>query len=134
MSEEKADQNVEKSSNPTRRDWENNHELIQAAYFKLLEKNKKIPSIRQLMEETSLSDSTIERHLKDLGIDKIKHRFLPMIEQVIKRIGERAIATGKAPEAKLFLQVIADYREKNETAHTFESDEAKKKIEEIFLK
>lgn len=125
---------LEKVRIPTRRDWENNHIIIQEAYFKLLKKNERIPTVKQLMEVTGFSDGAIENHIKTINIDKIKNRLLPMIESVILKLGTNAAESGKAPEVKLFLQVIGDWRERNEVIHEFNAEEAKKAIQEIFVK
>ena len=95
-----------------RRDWEDNHEIIQEAYFKLLKQNNKIPSVKKLCGATKLSHTTIVDHLKDMSIDKIRVRLVPMIERILMKLGQNALNNGKAPEVKLFMQVVADYRDR----------------------
>lgn len=94
-----------------RRDWEDNHEIIQEAYFNLLKETNKIPSNKKLSAVTKLSETTIETHFKELNIEKIRPRLIPMIEKIIMRLGQNALMSGKAPEVKLFMQVIAGYRD-----------------------
>lgn len=94
--------------------WQANDALLRDAYINLLVANKKSPTIRMLANETDLNYSTIVKHLKslDFNIDiKPKHKL--MTDAVVSALGMQAMK-GKAPEAKLFLQVIEDYRERSE--------------------
>lgn len=96
------------------RTWEANHELIESAYFKLLEQNKRVPTFKLLSEETKIGTTAIEKHLKELSLDKWKPYFKPMTKKIIQRLGLEAMKTGRSPEVKLFMQLMEDYREKNE--------------------
>lgn len=107
----KSTQKVARSRNKT---WQANDALLRDAYINLLVANKKSPTIRMLANETNLNFKTIVKHLKSIDFEtdiKPKHRL--MSDAVVSALGMQAMK-GKAPEAKLFLQVIENYRERSE--------------------
>lgn len=113
------------------RTWEANHDVIENAYFKLLEQNKRVPSYHSIAKEAKLTYSTVFKHCQELSLDKWKPLFKPMTKRIIQRLAVQALKTGKSQETKLFMQLIEDYREKSDVENKIimEDSEIVKAIE-----
>lgn len=126
---------LEKVGKKKNKTWNSNHEIIESAFLKLMNANKfqKFPTTKQLIKETGLSDVTIDKHLKDLSYDKFRPQFSILIPTVLTRFAAQCLQQPKAPEIKLFMQLIG-WRETNEIRVEFDPVEAEKRINELFLK
>lgn len=95
--------------------WEANDIILKDAFYKYIVDNKKSPSIQKLAEITNLNYNTVTKHLAELDFNiDIKPKFKLLTDKVIMRLGMEAIKTGRAPEVKLFNQLIEDWKEKSE--------------------
>lgn len=104
--------------------WEENNQIIEDAYFRLLEKNKRIPTYKILSEETKISFVTLQKHLKELSYNQLKPYFRPMTKKILQRLSVQALKSGNAKEVKLYMQLIEDYREKSDVQNTIKIEDS----------
>jgi len=92
------------------RTYRANHKKIRDAYLKLIEKNKRCPTVAQIMSETKLSDTAIETHIKEMEFEPQNDLMRSLTPDVLLSIYESAKA-GKSASQKLWLQVMEGFRE-----------------------
>ena len=90
--------------------WQINQALIQNAYISLTKKFNRCPTLREISEEVSLSINTLEKHIQNMDFDYIKSNFRALTPDVIMAIVNSA-RRGNAANAKLFMQIIENWRE-----------------------
>jgi len=93
-----------------RRDWEFNQVLIQDAFIKLLKKKKRKPTAVELAEETGLSTSSIDRHIKMMKFDMQSDTWRSLTPAVMHSIFKGATRGGVFAQ-KLWLQVVESWSE-----------------------
>jgi len=130
----KTKNKIQKTSEKQRLDFELNQKKIDEALTTYLEEFKKIPSIKKLSELTGLSERTIYTHNQRGDIlDYIKKDNKHLTNQVAKKLIRTYFKNGKTTDAKLLLQLLADFKEVTETEIKIDTEEARKKILEMFF-
>ena len=71
------------------------------------------PTSKEIAEKTGFAPGTITKHIQQMTLENFKGTAQALIPQVIAALGRTAIREGKAPEAKLFLQVVGGFEEKS---------------------
>lgn len=104
---------------PRKADFEFNQAAIRDAYIEILkEKKGRNPTLHEIAERVGLSVTTVKKHLdeldrKEIGkVGKLKFRILS--DDVILSI-YRSAMKGNAGSQKLWVQIIDDWSEKQET-------------------
>src|SRR5262245_12764114 len=100
-------------------DFEFNHARIRDAYIELLKAKKgRNPTLAEISEQVGLSVTTVKKHLDELDKTKIakigNSKFKILSDDVILSI-YRAAMKGSAASQKLWLQIVEDWNEKQET-------------------
>lgn len=95
-----------------RTDFESNHYIISESFHRLLIKNKRIPTLRSIASDCGMHLNTVHTHVKLLSLEDLKPKFKIMTKRILTRLGVNAMNYGKAPEVKLFMQLIENYAEK----------------------
>ena len=121
-----------KNTNKKRTDFEYNHYLISESFHKLLVANKRVPTLKAIAKDSGLHLNTVHTHLKQLSFEEVKPKFKLMTERILTTLGVNAMNKGKAPEVKLFMQLVEGFMDKTESNHTIDLEEARKQIEEIY--
>lgn len=111
----------------SRSDYEANHIVIRKAYFELLTKFKRKPTLAELAERTKLSMKTIDRHLEDIQFKPQQSSFRILSDDVLLSIFHSA-RKGSVAAQKLWLIVIEGWKEKSSQLEIEESSD------EYFLK
>ena len=100
-----------------RRDWERNHEKIRDAFLRLIEAKKR-PTLRALAKEAGFNRTTIEKHIDTLDVLQIATAPVKMLgEEILLSLGRAALRTGRAAEAKLYMQLVYGWREQLDLGH-----------------
>lgn len=87
--------------------WQVNDVIIRNAFLTWIEKYKKSPTLRELAKETKLNYNTVIKHLKDMSFETdVKPKFKALTDQVLLGLSVAAIKKGKAPEVKLWMQIV----------------------------
>lgn len=109
MKKKKDSQNFSKKE---RTDYKSHHTLIQIEFLKMIKETGQIPTQEELAKQTGLSRRTIETHFQNMNFDKLLPQYKHITPLVIASLANTAIKTGKAPEAKLFCQLVEGFSEK----------------------
>jgi len=96
--------------------WDLNHRIIRDSYIKLIKLYQKKPTIKEVSEDCNLSMTTIDKHLKNLQFDPLKHPLRILTEDVILSIASSAKA-GSSASQKLWMQICEGWSEKQEIMH-----------------
>lgn len=100
-------------------DFQSNQAKIQEAFVKFFSKKKRRPTICELAEYSGLSEKTVFRHLKKLGLPKFVETYKILTDNVLMALYSSAKA-GKAPEVKLWMQLIEGWNETTGVKHSGE--------------
>ena len=106
--------------------------VIMNCYFDYIKEKEKIPTLKQIAELTGYHINTVTTHLKEITLDKLKEKHKIKIDAVLEKLGRTYLSKGKTSDAKLFLQVIADWKESNETKIILDKEQLKKDLESFF--
>lgn len=105
-----------------RYDYDNNHVEILEAYWKMLDKTGKPPTITALAKETGFTRSTIAKHIKTMDLtDGIENHKIQK-DAILKGLAKRAIEAGDASAAKLYFQLVYDWSEKQKIDNNITAD------------
>ena len=96
--------------------WELNHQIIRDSYMNLIKLNQKKPTIKQVSEDCKLSMTTINKHLKSLKFDPLRHPLRILTDDVLLSIASSAKA-GSSSSQKLWVQILEGWSEKQEITH-----------------
>lgn len=72
-----------------RSDFENNQDIIGAAFFKLISTNGKIPTLSKLAAATNLSTKTIDRHLKAESFKEMKGKLRAFNDMMLVQFAQK---------------------------------------------
>ena len=100
-------------------DFEFNQAKIQEAFIKFFSKKKRRPTISELAEYSGLSEKTIFRHLKKLGIQEFLDTYKVLTDNVIMSL-YNSTKDGKAAEVKLWMQIVEGWKETTGVKHSGE--------------
>lgn len=126
-----------KGSKQKRKDFEHNNVIIRNAVIKLLKKYKRVPTVKEISEETGFFEKTIRNHFKTMEFRPTQSPLRSLTNDVILSLFNRA-SKGFYKSQKLWFQILEGYVEKREMKVdgglevTHISPEAKKNIKEIF--
>jgi hypothetical protein len=96
----------------TRRDWEQNNEMIHSAYTELLLQKQKPPSFAEISRKTKLSLSSVERHMANYDFEAVKQKFRMGNQAVYMNMYKQA-ATSKNPKwVEIWLKWNGDLTDK----------------------
>lgn len=115
-----------------RSDWQGNNILISDCYFKYLKEKKRIPTYAEIATDTRLSKMTVRRHIEALDFEKLAKTYKPLTESVMIKHFTEILTKGNPQLVKLWYEVIEQVKTKQQIEHSFNSDEARKKIETLF--
>lgn len=80
---------------PQRIDHEHNQELISSAFFKLIKQsNGKLPTHKQLAEQTGLCSKTIDRHLKQPRFKEMAGKMRAMNDMMLVHFANKVLKSG----------------------------------------
>ena len=96
--------------------WELNHQLIRDSYMELIKRNQKKPTIKEVSDDCRLSMTTINKHLKSLKFDPLRHPLRILTDDVLLAIASAAKG-GSSSSQKLWMQVCEGWSEKQEITH-----------------
>lgn len=103
-------------SGRTRVDWQANHAIIFGAFMDLIKEKSDAgkpmrPTNREIGRRTGFTHQTINDHIAEIDFAKVCDSARIFTPQIITSLAIRA--TKNVADAKLFLQVIEEYNEKN---------------------
>ena len=117
-------------------DWEKYDLIIEQAFFELLNETKKIPTQAAIAKRAGVSRLTVQTHMKEKNLSQLLPKFKMFTAQVLKSLSLNAIESGKAPEIKLFMQLVESWKESwkesNETKIILDKEQLKKDLESFF--
>ena len=96
--------------------WDLNHRIIRDSYMKLIKKNQRRPTIKEVSKDCNLSMTTINKHLKNLQFDPLKHPLRILSDDVLLAIASSA-KDGSSASQKLWMQICEGWSEKQEIMH-----------------
>jgi predicted transcriptional regulator len=102
-----------------KRDFELNQVMILEAFLKLLNDKSRKPTLEEISNETGLSMKTIDRHMKELSYDKYICDLKALTVNVMMGFYNKA-KEGKAPEVKLWMQIVENWKETTGINHSGE--------------
>jgi len=89
--------------------WERNHLLIVETIDKLCRQHERLPYIAEIAEESSMSRSTVYRHLKQIDFTQLMtdemQRFRLLLGPILGKVGDKAKA-GDIRASRLALQLM----------------------------
>ena len=91
--------------------WDLNHHIIRDSYVKLIKDFKRKPTIAEVSKDCNLSHNTIDKHIKELKFDPLKHPLRMLTEDVILSIANSA-KRGSSASQKLWMQIAEGWSEK----------------------
>jgi len=105
-------------------DFEFNQAAIRDAYIDILKsKQGRNPTLAEIAERVGLSVTTVKKHLDELDRKKLgsvgRKKFKVLTDDMILSI-YRAGMKGNAASQKLWMQIVEDWNEKQETKHSGE--------------
>lgn len=77
------------SKKKERQDSENNRILISTKMYEMIAKRPRIPSARELAEETGLAEKTIARHLKSQTFKEMKEKLRAMNDRMLVQFASK---------------------------------------------
>ena len=113
--------------------YELNHSLIRNSYIKLIKNLKRKPTILEVSKDCNLSTNTIDKHIKELKFDPLKHPLRILTEDVILSIVNSA-KKGSSASQKLYMQICEGWSERQIFEHEGEinlKDVRKKLIDKL---
>ncbi len=96
-----------KTPEKPRADWERNHLLIEQAFWKLVDQNKRIPHYSELSRLTELSVDTVKSHVLQLDLPKIVEKYKVGAGKVLLGLMNRG-SEGDKHAAELFFELVFD--------------------------
>ena len=93
--------------------WQVNQALIQDAYLKLIIDLKRCPTRLEIEKETGLSDTTIDKHIKEFQFEPTNESLRLLTPDVIASIYKSA-RKGNAASQKLWLILFEGFSERLE--------------------
>ena len=114
--------------------WELNHSIIRDSYVKLIGKLKRKPTIDEVANDCNLSHNTIDKHIKSLKFNPLKHPLRMLTDDVLISI-VNSCKKGKSASQKLWMQLIEGWSERQIMEHTGEVniDGAREKLIEKLI-
>ena len=106
-----------KKSAPRRRaDWERNHSLIRQVVVEFLGRTKRMPKISEISEDSGLSYSTVQRHIRGVSLAEVVETssLRIIVEDVLTGMARAGIG-GNHGAARLFLEVVYGWTSKSTT-------------------
>ena len=91
--------------------WDLNHQIIRDSYVKLIKNFKRKPTIKEVSEDSGISTTTIDKHIKELTFEPLKHPLRMLTEDVILSIANSA-KKGSSASQKLWMQICEGWSEK----------------------
>jgi len=88
-----------------------NHQIIRDSYVRLIKNLKRKPTIAEVSKDCNLSHNTIDKHIKDLKFDPLKHPLRMLTEDVMLSIANSA-KKGSSASQKLWMQICENYSER----------------------
>ena len=101
--------------------WQTNQALIQDAYLKLIVELKRCPTRLEISKETNLSDTTINKHVKEFKFEPVNESLRLLTPDIITAI-YKSSRKGNAASQKLWLQLFEGFSERLE--HTGKDGES----------
>ena len=101
--------------------WEYNHSIIRDAYVTLIQSLKRKPTIAEVSENCNLCVDTINKHIRELKFDPLKHPLRVLTDDVIISIISSA-KNGSAGSQKLWMQLCEGCSEKTIIEHEGQID------------
>jgi hypothetical protein len=98
-----------------------NDALIKIAYMKVLDEQKRMPTLIEVGKMCSLSSETVRQHLNAINLDEIIEPFNLLGSNVLQGLSERAKA-GDAAAARLFFFLVFDKVERKEIKADIKAD------------
>lgn len=109
----------EKAEQSNRIDFISNQTKILATFKKLMTKNGKKPTPTEISDESGISLRTVKRHLRKLRCELYLSDFRILTDEIVVALYEKA-KEGRAPEVKLWMQLIENWRETQGITHSGE--------------
>lgn len=72
------------------------------------------PTSKEISAKVGFSKAIVERHLEEIKMDNFKGTAQHYTPAIIASLAQTAITTGKAPEVKLWFQIVEDWEEKSQ--------------------
>ena len=101
--------------------WQLNHSIIRDSYVKLIQELKRKPTIKEVSEDSRLSPTTIDKHIKTLKFDPLKHPLRVLTDDVIISIISSA-KNGSSASQKLWMQLCEGWSERTIVEHEGQID------------
>jgi len=112
-----------------RKDVETNRLLVEDAFVTIYEEKNRRPSHKELAIKTHLSEKTIMRHLQMMDQPEWIKDLRVFTPKILLSLYERA-KEGRAPEVKLWFQLVEGFRESHDVKH--EGNILVEKIEYVY--
>ncbi|NQU87294.1 MAG: hypothetical protein HQ541_16190 [Mariniphaga sp.] len=93
-----------------------NHQIIRDSYVKLIKNLKRKPTIAEVSKDCNLSHNTIDKHIKELKFNPLKHPLRILSDDVILSIVNSA-KKGSSASQKLWMQICEGWTEKQVIEH-----------------
>jgi len=102
-----------------KRDFEINQVKILEAFLRVFNDKARKPTLVELVNETGLSMKTVDRHLNDLKYDVYVKDLRTLTCNVMMALYNKA-KDGRAPEVKLWMQLVENWKETQGIDHSGE--------------
>ncbi|MBN1634123.1 MAG: hypothetical protein JW917_08160 [Ignavibacteria bacterium] len=100
-----------------RTDYLLNKTKILEALKKLIQEKGRKPTISEIAAESGVYKRTVERHLQNYRNEDYAREFRILTDEVLIALYKKAIE-GKAPEVKLWMQLVEKWRETQGIDHS----------------
>lgn len=70
--------------------WNDNHTLIETAFWKIYAETEKIPKISAIVQETGLSPKTIYEHYQDMDTSRITEKYKVHLDRAMSALAVKA--------------------------------------------
>lgn len=104
------------SSDSRNYSWQSSHIAIEQCILAMLEKDKRLPTWKEIEMATGLSQRTIARHSKDLDFKLIREKSRLLGPAILEAQARRAYITGDHNEAKTYFKLNYDWKESSDVS------------------
>lgn len=111
MNEADAKEITKKAFKNESTEWEEDEESGLAYRMQRIE--PPFPTSKEIAEKVGMTPGTVTKHIKQMNLENFRGTAQALIPDVLAALGRRAIIEGKAPEVKLFMQLVGEWEEKS---------------------
>lgn len=116
-------EDVTSDENTRNSDFQSNHKKIVAKYIELLKLHERAPTLQEVADETGFHINTVWRHVNDMDLSEhVEISGTKALTQDVLLGIAKAAKNGSASNAKLFMQIVHDWSEKQQLEHSGDLD------------